>query len=112
MTKKGDQRKELEEYINTLITNLKLDELPEKEKQEIIQRISIIAQNRIIQTILLSAKEEDIEELEKEIDNEAKPEEIYTKLADKIEGLDEKIQNTLSELYISLKDAVDNKSDK
>jgi phosphotransacetylase len=100
---------ELQKYIDRLIADLGLDNLPEDQKEEVVNRISTIAQNRILQTILLSAKEAEIEDLEKEIEEAITPEQIYQKLSSKIEGLDKKIEDSLSELYLNLKEAVNNK---
>ncbi len=97
-----------DQFINTLLKDLNLDKLPEEEKEEVVKRITSIAEHRILQTILLTAKEEDVKEVEKEIDDASDPEEVYLALADKIDGLDVKISNTLSELYINLKESLEN----
>jgi len=55
---------------------------------------------------LLCAKENHLEELEGEIKDSSDPAEVYQALAGKIEGLDAKIQDTLSELYLTLKEEI------
>ncbi len=107
MADKKDQiDQNYQKFINTLIKDLGLDSLPEKKRKEAVERISAIAQHRILQTILLCAKEEDLKELEGEISDASDPAEVYRALADKIEGLDAKIQDTLSELYLNLKEEI------
>ena len=106
MANKEETDQSYQKFIDTLIKDLGLEKLPEEEKEEVIKRVSAIAQHRILQTILLSAKEEHLEELEKEVTDASDPAEVYQALAGKIEGLDSKIQDTLSELYLNLKEGI------
>lgn len=105
---KEKAKENYDQFINTLLKDLNLDKLPEEEKEEVVKRITSIAEHRILQTILLTAKEEDVKKVEGEIDDASNPEEVYLALADKIEGLDAKISDTLSELYINLKESLEN----
>lgn len=106
MAKKDQTDQNFQKFIDTLIQDLGLENLPEKEREEVVKRISAIAEHRILQTILLCAKEEHLEGLEGEIKDASDPAKVYQALADKIEGLDAKIQDTLSELYLTLKEEI------
>jgi ribosomal 50S subunit-associated protein YjgA (DUF615 family) len=110
MNKEADENK-FQKYIDVLIKDLGLENLPAEKQKEVVERITKIAEHRIIQTILLSAREEDVEAVKDKIKNSDDPQQVYIALAGKIEGLDVKIEETLSELYLNLKESLPEKKE-
>lgn len=83
---------------NNIISSLNLDNLPEKEQEEIIIRIgSIIYQNVLIRVMETTADKEQ-DEFEKLLDNNAKPEEIFSFLKNNVKDF-EKIVNEEAEKF-------------
>jgi len=95
-----------EKFLDKLSVDLGIDQLPKDQKEKALAKISSIAQHRILQTIMLSVKEENLVELEKELKENPNSEEVYQKLTKQIPDLDKRINDSLSELYLNLKESI------
>jgi len=95
-----------QKFLDRLSMDLGIDQLPKDQKEKALEKISSIAQHRILQTIMLSVKEENLVELEKELKENPNSDEVYQKLVKKIPDLDKRINDSLSDLYLNLKESI------
>lgn len=71
---------------------LELDELPAKEQQEILLRVGAIIYQNVLMRVMETMTDGDTDEFEKLLDNNAKPEEIFSFLKNKVENFEEVIE--------------------
>lgn len=88
-------------FLDQLIKDLKLDQLPEPQQNEILSQVKDLAERRLLQIIVANLSEQALAELRQKMESGAKPEEISTWLALQ-PGLREKVEQELKALYEGL----------
>jgi len=83
---------------NNIISSLNLDNLPEKEKEEIVLRIGSIIYQNVLMRVMEIMPDKDQDEFEKLLDNNAKPEEVFAFLKNSVRDF-EKIVNEEAEKF-------------
>ena len=72
-----------------IIKNFELDKLSENEKEEMILKIGSVIYQNVLMRVLETMPDEDQDEFEKILDNDAKPEEIFTFLNNKVPNFEQ-----------------------
>ncbi|MDE2399479.1 MAG: hypothetical protein KGL67_00480 [Patescibacteria group bacterium] len=68
---------------------LDLNKLPLQEQQEIIMRVGAIIYQNVLMRVLETMSESEQDEFEKLLDSNAKPEEVFAFLKNKVENFEE-----------------------
>ncbi len=69
---------------NNIIDILELDNLPKEEAEEILIRTGTLIYQNVLMRAVEKMTDKDQDDFEKMLDNEAKPEEIFSFLKDKV----------------------------
>ena len=83
---------------NKIINALNIENLSEKEKEEIILRVGTLIYQNVLMRVMETMPEKDQDEFEKLLDNNAKPEEVFTFLKNNVKDF-EKIINEEAEKF-------------
>ncbi|MFZ2205664.1 MAG: DUF5663 domain-containing protein [Minisyncoccia bacterium] len=73
---------------NNIIDILELDNLPKEEAEEILIRTGALIYQNVLMRAVEKMTDKDQDDFEKMLDNEAKPEEIFSFLKDKVEDFE------------------------
>lgn len=99
-------------FINRLLQDLQLDQLPEPQKTALLNKITGLAEKRILQTVIMNMDDASIDEFEQKLQSGITTEEATKFMVKKIPGLSGKIDMALRNLYEELlKDVGDAEQD-
>lgn len=89
-------------FINRLLQDLQLNELPEPQKSALLDKITGLAEKRILQTVIVNMDDASIDEFEQRIQSGMTKEEATKFMIEKIPSLSAKIEIALRNLYEEL----------
>lgn len=95
---------EIKTDIN-IIKEFGLEELPDKEREDVLERITESALKRITINLLKELSDDDMEKFE-EISGEGSPEEIDSFLKSKVGNYEEIIKNTIMKFKNDIKESI------
>jgi hypothetical protein len=94
-------------FIDQLLHDLRLDQLPEPKRTELLGKITELAHRRILQTIVMNMDQTALDEFEKKLQGGMSEDEAVTFMTEKVPGLSAKIEQALRDLYTRLVADVD-----
>lgn len=97
-----DFKAEFQKFINSVMRALGFEDLPEPKKTEIIQIIEKRTDQKITITLFSDLDKKMIAELDKNLSDDPKIEEVVSFLSSKIHNIDEKISQAFGDLYDEL----------
>ena len=89
-------------FVDQLLHDLRLDQLPEPQRTTLLNKITELAERRVLQTIVANLTEGQLTEFEQKLQSGMSADEAATFMIERIPGLAAKVEGVLRELYEEL----------
>lgn len=89
-------------FIDQLLHDLRLDQLPEPRRTELLNKITELAERRVLQTIVMNMDRGALDEFEKKLQSGMSEGEAVRFMMEKVPGLSTKVEAALRDLYQEL----------
>ena len=89
-------------FVDQLLHDLRLDQLPEPRRTQLLTKITELAERRILQTIVVNMEPAALDEFEQKLQSGVSEDEAARFMIEKVPGLSAKVESTLRDLYQEL----------
>jgi hypothetical protein len=86
-------------FIDQLLHDLRLDQLPEPMRTELMNKITLLAERRVLRTILMNMDDATLDEFEQKLQGGMTESEAAQFMIEKVPGLAAKVEQALADLY-------------
>lgn len=89
-------------FIDQLLHDLRLDQLPEPKRTQLLDKITELAERRVLQTIVMNMDEGTLGEFEQRLQSGMTEDQAAQLMIEKVPGLSAKVGSALRSLYQEL----------